>query len=91
MFLEMTFWRFHFNNSLLIIFRKDLMTVYFMNFFKCKICIIFSETGNSKLIASVKSATLSDQDAQSLIDILLIKQGGSPATLSADWNKVRYV
>ncbi|XP_060553049.1 ribosome-binding protein 1-like isoform X9 [Ruditapes philippinarum] len=47
----------------------------------------FKETGNSKLIASVKSATLSDQDAQSLIDILLIKQGGSPATLSADWNK----
>ena len=53
------------------------------------LCILFTEAGNSKLIASVKSASLSDNDAQTLIDILLTKQGGAPAALSADWNKVK--
>ncbi|XP_053374093.1 ribosome-binding protein 1-like isoform X7 [Mercenaria mercenaria] len=47
----------------------------------------YKEAGNSKLIASVKAASLSENDAQTLIDILLTKQGGVPAALSTDWNK----
>lgn len=47
----------------------------------------FKDSGNSKLIASVKSASLNDNETQSLIDILLTKQGMTPAVSSTDWNK----
>ncbi|KAL4237573.1 Ribosome binding protein 1 [Mactra antiquata] len=45
------------------------------------------ESGNAKLISSVKTASLSDFEVQSLIEILLMRQGGSPASSGSDWNK----
>ena len=52
------------------------------------LCVDIAEKDNSGLIASVKSTSFSDSDLQSLIDILLSKQGA--AGYASDWNKVRY-
>jgi len=48
----------------------------------------FSESSNKILISSVKAASLSDNETQSLINILLTKQGGSVSAATSDWNKV---
>ena len=46
------------------------------------------EKDNSGLIASVKSTSFNDNDLQSLIEVLLSKQGA--AGYATDWNKVSY-
>ncbi|KAK3092583.1 hypothetical protein FSP39_004613 [Pinctada imbricata] len=41
----------------------------------------------SSLMTSVRSAQLNDQDTQTLIEILLNKQGGGSSMISTEWNK----
>lgn len=51
-------------------------------------CFKDSLTDSSELIQAVRSAQLGDQDIQSLIEILLNKQGGGGSSITAEWNKV---
>eukprot|EP00105_Crassostrea_gigas_P012748 XP_011428845.1 PREDICTED: ribosome-binding protein 1 isoform X9 [Crassostrea gigas] len=46
-----------------------------------------SLTDSSELIQAVRSAQLGDQDIQSLIEVLLNKQGGGGSSITAEWNK----
>lgn len=45
-------------------------------------------TDSSELIQAVRGAQLGDQDIQSLIEVLLNKQGGGGSSISTEWNKV---
>ncbi|XP_052768839.1 ribosome-binding protein 1-like isoform X6 [Mya arenaria] len=47
----------------------------------------FKEGGNTKLISTVKTANLSDNETQQLVEILLNKQGGASVGASSGWNK----
>ncbi|XP_078315273.1 uncharacterized protein LOC111131437 isoform X6 [Crassostrea virginica] len=46
-----------------------------------------SLSDTSELMRAVRAAQLADQDIQSLIDVLLNKQGGGVASSSTEWNK----
>lgn len=54
-----------------------------------------SPLNGSKLIASVKSANLKDSEIQTLIEILLNRQGistsGAGAASATEWNKVTQI
>ena len=55
---------------------------------KYEISVVDSLSDTSELMRAVRAAQLADQDIQSLIDVLLNKQGGGVASSSTEWNKV---